>query len=58
MCPVLVHSTESALLQVFNNILLLVDSGVVLILLLLDLTAAFDTTPVYCGDWKIMLGST
>ncbi len=37
------HSTESALLKVFNDILLAVDSGKNTVLLLLDLTAAFDT---------------
>lgn len=37
------HSTESALLKVFNDILLSVDSGDSVILLLLDLSAAFDT---------------
>ncbi len=37
------HSTESALLKVFNYIFLAVDSGKVVILILLDLTAAFDT---------------
>ncbi len=37
------HSTESALLKVFNDIFLAVDSGTVVILILLDLTAAFDT---------------
>ena len=37
------HSTESALLRVFNDILLANDSGDHVILVLLDLTAAFDT---------------
>ncbi len=37
------HSTESALLRVFNDILLANDSGEHVILVLLDLTAAFDT---------------
>ena len=37
------HSAESALLRVFNDILLVVDSGDYEILVLLDLTAAFDT---------------
>ncbi len=36
------HSTESAL-KVFNDIFLAVDSGKVVILILLDLIAAFDT---------------
>lgn len=37
------HSTESALLRVLNDILLSVGSGNSLVLLLLDLSAAFDT---------------
>ncbi len=37
------HSTESALLKVFNNLLLASDSGDSAILMLLDLTAAFCT---------------
>ena len=37
------HSTESALLRVFNDIFLATDSGHSVILVLLDLTAAFDT---------------
>uniref|UniRef100_A0A3Q3C7D3 Reverse transcriptase domain-containing protein n=1 Tax=Haplochromis burtoni TaxID=8153 RepID=A0A3Q3C7D3_HAPBU len=37
------HSTESALLRIFNDIFLSCDSGESVILILLDLTAAFDT---------------
>ena len=37
------HSTESALLRVFNDIFLATDSGHSMVLVLLDLTAAFDT---------------
>ncbi len=37
------HSTELALLKVYNDILLTVDSGASAILVLLDLSAAFDT---------------
>ncbi|XP_028272710.1 uncharacterized protein LOC114443003, partial [Parambassis ranga] len=37
------HSTETALLKVFNDVLLATDSGHCVILVLLDLTAAFDT---------------
>uniref|UniRef100_A0A3B3Y8S9 Reverse transcriptase domain-containing protein n=1 Tax=Poecilia mexicana TaxID=48701 RepID=A0A3B3Y8S9_9TELE len=37
------HSTESALIRVFNDILLACDSGNHVVLILLDLTAAFDT---------------
>lgn len=37
------HSTESALLKVTNDILLPLDSGSHVVLVLLDLSAAFDT---------------
>lgn len=37
------HSTESALLKVFNDLFLMTDSGDSAILVLLDLIAAFDT---------------
>ncbi len=37
------HSTETALLSIFNDLLLSADSGWSTILLLLDLCAAFDT---------------
>lgn len=37
------HSTESALLKVFNNLLLATDSGDSAILMLLDLKAALNT---------------
>ncbi len=37
------HSTESALLKVTNDILLSIDSGSSAILILLDISAAFDT---------------
>jgi len=37
------HSTESALLRVTNDILLPLDSGSCVVLVLLDRSAAFDT---------------
>ncbi len=37
------HSTETALLKVFNDMLLTCDSGNYAVFVLLDLTAAFDT---------------
>jgi len=37
------HSTESAVLKVYNDLLLTADSGLVSALCLLDLTAAFNT---------------
>lgn len=37
------HSTATALLRVFNDLLLAADCGQHTVLLLLDLSAAFDT---------------
>uniref|UniRef100_A0A8C1LVL1 Reverse transcriptase domain-containing protein n=1 Tax=Cyprinus carpio TaxID=7962 RepID=A0A8C1LVL1_CYPCA len=42
-CFKTLHSTESALLRVSNDILLATDAGDSVILILLDLTSAFDT---------------
>lgn len=39
----LLHSTESTVLKISNDLLLGADSGLLSILLLLDLSAAFDT---------------
>ena len=38
------HSTETALLEIVNNLLLSLDNGNISIVMLLDLSAAFDTT--------------
>ena len=40
------HSTETAVLKVYNDLLMAADSGLVFALCLLDLTAAFDTALV------------
>ena len=37
------HSTETALLRVYNDVMLCIDQGKGCILVLLDLSAAFDT---------------
>ena len=45
------HSTETALTRIHNDILLAIDYNSCVILVLLDLSAAFDTV-----DYDILLG--
>lgn len=57
------HSTEVALLRVFNDLVLTVDSGSPVILVLLDLSTAFDTVDhevlLFCLDLEIgIIGSS
>ena len=43
------HSTETALLSVKNDLLMAIDNRQVAILILLDLSATFDTIDYYLG---------
>ena len=54
------HSTESALLKVKNDILLNMDAQKVTLLVLLDLSAAFDTVrrDILLGRLRSRLGVT
>ena len=46
------HSTETVLIEVQNDILSALDAGSSAILLMLDLSAAFDT--IYCSPDCVM----
>ena len=52
------HSTETAALRVFSDILEAVDSGDVAALVLLDLSAAFDTVDhaILCRRLQVSYG--
>jgi len=48
------HSTETAAMKVWNDLLLAADDGDVTVLCLLDLTAA-STQTFRCSDWIVSL---
>ena len=45
-----VHSTETALLRILNDLLAVIDEGHTALLVLLDLSAAFDTIDHTCSS--------
>ena len=51
------HSTETVLLRLKNDIMMSIDQSKAVVLVLLDLSAAFDTTDhdVLFPDWKSCL---
>ena len=49
------HSTETLLVRVPNNILRILDQGGAAIILLLDLSAAFDTIDHFYLGWSQFL---
>ena len=48
------HSTETALLRILNDLLVMIDGGNNAILVLLDLSAAFDTLITRCSSRDFM----
>ena len=48
------HSTETALLRILNDLLVIIDGGNNAVLVLLDLSAAFDTLITRCSSRDFM----